>query len=225
MLEKYEVCSGLLHGFDWSNWTTGTPQERLGFCLRPRTSPGAGRREEPLVASRARVCRRPSRSLCRTKRRCASATTWPFSRPCAQCLAKRAPGEAKTQEELDLRRSADRLTRRCLRRRDGHLRRCRTEEAGHLDSLRRILGRSARHAATNLAVELLRKLLNGEIQTRSRKNVVQAQSFAEMLEQALRSYQNRAIEAAQVIEEMIALGASDMREANERGRTAKAHRR
>ena len=36
----------------------------------------------------------------------------------------------------------------------------------------------------NLAVELLRKLLRGEIKTRSRKNVVQAKSFAEMLEQA-----------------------------------------
>ena len=49
-----------------------------------------------------------------------------------------------------------------------------------------------------------------------RKNVVQARSFAEMLEQTLRRYQNRAIEAAQVIEELIGL-AKDMREANARG--------
>ncbi len=48
----------------------------------------------------------------------------------------------------------------------------------------------------NLAVELLRKLLNGEIKTRARKNVVQARSFAEMLETADPHYQNRAIEAA-----------------------------
>jgi type I restriction enzyme R subunit len=68
----------------------------------------------------------------------------------------------------------------------------------------------------NLAVELLRKLLAGEIRTRGRKNVVQARSFAEMLAQALRRYQNRAIEAAQVIEELIAL-ARQMREANARG--------
>ncbi len=52
--------------------------------------------------------------------------------------------------------------------------------------------------------------------TRRRKNVVQARSFAEMLEQPLRRYQNRAIEAAQVIEELIEL-ARDMREANARG--------
>lgn len=68
----------------------------------------------------------------------------------------------------------------------------------------------------NLAVELLRKLLSGEIRTRRRKNVVQARSFSEMLEQSLRRYQNRAIEAAQVIEELIHL-AKRMREANARG--------
>ena len=68
----------------------------------------------------------------------------------------------------------------------------------------------------NLAVELLRKLLNDEIKTNSRKNVVQARSFAEMLEKAIRKYQNRAIEAAQVIEELIKL-AKEMREAQRRG--------
>ena len=46
--------------------------------------------------------------------------------------------------------------------------------------------------------------------------MVQARSFAEMLEQTLRRYQNRAIEAAQVIEELIQL-AKEMREANARG--------
>ena len=68
----------------------------------------------------------------------------------------------------------------------------------------------------NLAVEPLQKLLNGELAVRRRKNVVQARSFAEMLEQSLRRYQNRAIEAAQVIEELIQL-AKEMREANARG--------
>ena len=68
----------------------------------------------------------------------------------------------------------------------------------------------------NLAVELLQKLLKGEIRTRSRRNVVQARSFAELLDQAVRKYQNRAIEAAKVIEELIGL-ARQMREANARG--------
>jgi type I restriction enzyme R subunit len=68
----------------------------------------------------------------------------------------------------------------------------------------------------NLAVELLQKLLRGELNVRRRKNVVQARSFAEMLDQTIRRYQNRAIEAAQVIEELIAL-AKEMREENARG--------
>ena len=68
----------------------------------------------------------------------------------------------------------------------------------------------------NLAVELLERLLKGELATRKRKNVVQARSFAEMLEETIRRYQNRAVEAAQVIEELIGL-AREMREANARG--------
>ena len=51
---------------------------------------------------------------------------------------------------------------------------------------------------------------------RRRKNIVLARSFAEMLEQTLRRYQNRAVEAAQVIEELIQL-ARELREANARG--------
>jgi type I restriction enzyme R subunit len=68
----------------------------------------------------------------------------------------------------------------------------------------------------NLAVELLQKLLKGEIKARRRRNVVQARSFAELLEQSVRKYQNRAIETAKVIEELIQL-AKDMRAANARG--------
>ena len=68
----------------------------------------------------------------------------------------------------------------------------------------------------NLAVELLQKLLKGELATRRRRNVVEARSFAEMLEQTIRRYQNRAIEAAQVIEELIVI-ARELREASARG--------
>jgi ribosomal protein L17 len=72
----------------------------------------------------------------------------------------------------------------------------------------------------NLAVELLEKLLKGDLAARRRKNLVQARSFAEMLEQTIRRYQNRAIEAAQVIEELIGL-AKEMREAHARGEALK----
>jgi len=68
----------------------------------------------------------------------------------------------------------------------------------------------------NLALELLKRLINDEIKTRMRKNVVQARAFSEMLEESVRKYQNRAIEAAQVIDELIKL-AKEMRAAQSRG--------
>ncbi len=68
----------------------------------------------------------------------------------------------------------------------------------------------------NVAVETLRKLLQDEIRVRLRKNVVQSRAFSEMLEEAMRKYHNRAIAAAQVIEELIAL-AKQMQEAQLRG--------
>ena len=68
----------------------------------------------------------------------------------------------------------------------------------------------------NLAVDLLQKLIKGELSTRRRQNMVQARSFAGMLEETIRRYQNRAIEAAQVIEELVAL-ARQIREAMARG--------
>ncbi|MGE5352273.1 MAG: type I restriction endonuclease subunit R [Acidobacteriota bacterium] len=68
----------------------------------------------------------------------------------------------------------------------------------------------------NLAFELLKKLLNDEIKVRSKRNLIQSRSFAQLLEEAIRKYQNKAIEVAELIEHLIEL-ARDMREANKRG--------
>lgn len=68
----------------------------------------------------------------------------------------------------------------------------------------------------NLALEVLRKLLSDDIKARSRKNLVQSRSFAEMLEKSIKKYQNRSIGAAQVIAELVEL-AKQMREARKRG--------
>jgi type I restriction enzyme R subunit len=68
----------------------------------------------------------------------------------------------------------------------------------------------------NVALETLRKLLNDEIKTRSRRNLVQSRSFAEMLEKTIKLYQNRSIETAEVITRLIEL-AKDMRAAQKRG--------
>jgi len=68
----------------------------------------------------------------------------------------------------------------------------------------------------NLAVEMLERLLNDEIRLKAKKNLVESKTFSEKLLAALNKYQNRAIETAQVIEELIAL-AREMRESRNRG--------
>ena len=57
----------------------------------------------------------------------------------------------------------------------------------------------------NLAVELLQRLLREEVQTRFKTNVVKQKRFSELLQASLNKYANRSIEAAQVIEELIAM--------------------
>ncbi len=68
----------------------------------------------------------------------------------------------------------------------------------------------------NFAVELLRKLLNDEVRSRSRTNVVLEKKFGDRLMDALNRYRSRAVESAQVIEELIAM-AKEFREAAKRG--------
>ena len=131
-------------------------------------------------------------------------------------LAKSTPGERKTDEELDLAirqiisravvsdEVVDIFAAAGLKKPD-----ISTLADEFLSEVRRLPQR-------NLAVELLQKLLKGKIKARGKRNVVQARSFADLLEQAIRKYQNRAIETAQVIEELIQL-ARDMRDADRRG--------
>ena len=68
----------------------------------------------------------------------------------------------------------------------------------------------------NLALELLKKLLKGEIKTRTKVNLVQSKKFSEMLDSAVKNYQNNLITSAQVIDEMIRL-AKEIKEADRRG--------
>ncbi len=68
----------------------------------------------------------------------------------------------------------------------------------------------------NLAVELLERLLEGEIKSRFATNVVQDRKFSEMLLNVIKRYQNRSIETAQVMEELVEM-AKKFREAANRG--------
>ncbi|MCP4147478.1 MAG: DUF3387 domain-containing protein, partial [bacterium] len=58
----------------------------------------------------------------------------------------------------------------------------------------------------NLALEILKKLLNDEIKARAKKNLVQSRTLMEMLETAIRNYQNKVLTAAEVIDRFIELG-------------------
>lgn len=68
----------------------------------------------------------------------------------------------------------------------------------------------------NLAVELLERLLEGEIKTRFASNVIQQKKFSELLSNVVTRYQNRSIETAQVMEELVEM-AKKFREAAKRG--------
>ena len=216
MLEKYEVCLGLFHGFDWSKWTAGTPAERLGLlpAAQEHILAQDNGKERCLRAvrelSQAFALAVPHEDALRIRDDVA------FFQAVQSVLAKRTLRQVRAQEELD--HAVRQIVSRAV------------ASEGVVDIfaaaglkkpdisilsdefLAEVRGMPRR----NLAVELLQKLLKGELATRRRKNVVQARSFAEMLEQTLRRYQNRAIEAAQVIEELIRL-AREMREASARG--------
>jgi type I restriction enzyme R subunit len=68
----------------------------------------------------------------------------------------------------------------------------------------------------NLAMELLKKLLNDELRTRRKTNLVQSRKLAEMLEDAIRRYQNKLLTATEVVEELIGL-AQDIKRADAEG--------
>ena len=216
MREKHDVCCGLFHGFDWSLWTSGTAQQRLG--LLPAAQEHILAREDGKQRylnavrelSQAFALAVPHDEALRIR------DDVGFFQAVRAALSKRAGSEARPEEELDF------AVRQIISQAVASEGVMDIFAAAGLDKpdisvlseefLAEVRGMPHR----NLAVELLEKLLKGEVSTRRRKNVVQARSFAKMLEKTLRRYQNRAIEAAQVIEELIAL-ARDMREANARG--------
>ena len=216
MLEKYEVCCALFHGFDYSVWITGTPQERLGLLPAAQEHVLAQENGKDRCIqvvrdlSRAFALAVPHEEAMRIRDDVA------FFQAVQSVLAKRAVAEARPDEELD--QAVRQIISRAV------------APEGVLDIFAaaglekpdisilsdEFLAEVRNMPQRNLAVELLQKLLKGELAVRRRKNVVQARSFAEMLEQTLRRYQSRAIEAVQVIEELIQL-ARQVREANARG--------
>ena len=216
MQEKYEICCGLFHGFDRSKWTTGTPQERLGLLPAAQEHILAQENGKDRCVqsvrdlSQAFALAVPHEDAIRIRDDVA------FFQAVQSVLAKRSPAEARPEEDLD--HAVRQIVSRAV------------VSKGVIDIFAaaglekpdisilsdEFLAEVRGMPQCNLAVDLLQKLLRGELATRRKKNVVQARSFAEMLEQTLLRYQNRAVEAAQVIEELIQL-ARELREATARG--------
>jgi len=214
--EKHEICCDLFHGFDWSAWKTGAPAARL--ALLPAAQEHILAQEngkERFVQAVSALCKAFALAVPHADA-LAIRDDVAFFQAVRAALMKRAPTEERPEEQLDYAIQqiiskavasegiVDMFAAAGLRNPDLAIL---SEEF-----LAEVRGMPHK----NLAVEVMRKLLEGEIKVRQRKNLVQARSFAEMLEKTIRRYQNRAVEAAQVIEELIAL-AREMREADKRG--------
>ena len=216
MLEKYEVCCGLFHGFDRSLWTSGTPQQRLGLLPAAQEHILAQENGKDRCLAAVRELSQAFALAVPHEEASRIADDVGFFQAVRAALSKRTVNGPRPEEELD--HAVRQIISRAV------------ASEGVMDifaaaGLRKpdisvlseqFLAEVRGMPHRNLAVELLQKLLRGEVAIRRRKNVVQARSFAEMLEQTLRRYQNRTIEAAQVIEELIGL-AKNIREASARG--------
>ena len=216
MQEKHEICCGLFHGFDWSAWIDGNSTDRLRLLPSAqehilRQQDGKTRLLETVTAlSKAFALAVPHEETTEIR------DDVGFFQTVRSVLAKptateEAQSEATEQAIRQLVSRAvvsegviDIFAAAGLERPDVSIL---SEE--FLVEVREL-------PYKNVAVELLERLLNDEIRTHSRKNLVQGRSFAEMLERSIRTYQNRTVAAAQVVEELIEI-AQEIRQAQDRG--------
>jgi type I restriction enzyme R subunit len=220
LLEKHEVVAAMFRGFDYSAIASDDPTKRLGLISgamnyvleKDLTEAGLKSRfmDETVKMCRAYALAVPHEDALAIREEVG------FFQAVRAGLAKYTPTEGKTDEEIDTairqlvskavasERVIDIFSDAGLNRPDISIL---SDE--FLAEVRDLPHR-------NLALELLRKLLNDEIKARSRKNLVEARSFAEMLEKSIQRYQNRSIETAQVVAQLIEL-AKEMRAAHRRG--------
>ena len=230
LLEKYEIVSDMFHGLDYRAGLTGSPQERLAAlagaiewvldmqqreAARESTEEGKKRahrrfNDAVLVLSKAFALAAASDEAREIRDEVG------FFQTVRAALAKSAPGAGKSSAERDL--AVQQIVSRAV---------VSTEivdilKAAGLETpdisilsdefLAEVQGMEKK----NLAMEALRKLLNGEIRSQTRVNVVQARTFSERLEEAIARYHTNAITTTEVIQELINL-AKDIRAAHRRG--------
>ena len=216
LLEKYEMACDMFHGFDWSAYFKGTPEQRL------RVIPAAMQHilaqkdgEERYIAIVTALSSAFALSVPHEKALEIRDDVGFFQ--AVKASLRKVTGEGgKSEEELDTAirqivskavvsdKVVDIFAASGIKKPDISI--LSDEFLAELKGMKH----------RNLALELLRRLLNDEIKARAKKNLMQSRSFAEMLERTIALYQNRTIEAAQIILELIKL-AQEMREANKRG--------
>jgi len=216
MLEKYEICLGMFHGFDWLAWKTGKAAAQLSVLPSAqehilKQADGKARLVKAVIdLSKAFALSVPHEETIRIRDDVA------FFQAVKAALVKSEPTGGKTEYEMNL--AIQQIVSRAIA--PGEMidifaaAGLKKPDISILSD--EFLAEVRNMPQKNLAVELLRKLLNNEIKTRAKRHLVQARSFFEMLEESIRRYQNRAIETAHIIEELIKL-AKDMRGAEKRG--------
>jgi type I restriction enzyme R subunit len=216
MLEKYEICCGLFHGFDWSPWVTGSSEDRIRLLPPAQehilTQKDGKDRLLGVVTelSKAFALAVPHEKTTEIRDDVA------FFQAVRGVLAKPSTAE-ETQYETTEQAIKQLVSKAVVSEGVVDIFTAAGLEKPDVSILSdEFLAEVRDLPHKNVAIELLEKLLNDEIRTRSQKNVVQGRSFASMLERSIRTYQNRAIEAAQVIEELIEI-AKEIRQAQERG--------
>jgi type I restriction enzyme, R subunit len=216
MLKRYEICRNMFHRFDWSHWSSGSAGQKLG--LLPNAQEHILKQED----GKKRYLRAVSDL---TK-------AFALAVPHDKALSIRDDvaffqAVRSVLAKSDVQQRVPRVDQEHLIRQIVSNAIASTEVVDIFAAagLKKpdisilsdeFLAEVQKMPQRNLAVELLQKLMDNEIKTRSKKNVVQSRRFSEMLAETIRKYQNRAIEAAQVIEELIGL-AKVMRESAERG--------
>ena len=216
MLEKHDVCLGLMHGFDWSAWADGAPAERLALLPAAQEHVLAQEDGKDRFTHAVRELSQAFALAVPDEEAIAIRDDVGFFQAVRSRLMQRSPDEERTQDDLD------HAVRQIISRAVSSGEVTDIFEAAGLEKpdisilSEEFLAEVRNMPHRNLAVELLQKLLQGEVRQRRRRNVTQGRSFAAMLAATIRRYQNRSIEAAQIIEELIEL-ARELREADERG--------
>ncbi|MFZ0818526.1 MAG: type I restriction endonuclease subunit R [Candidatus Acidiferrales bacterium] len=216
MLEKYEVCTGIFHGFDYSKYKTASPRDRAAIippAIEHVLAQDDGK--DRFLKAASQLSKAFALSVPHEKA-LAVRDDVGFLQTVRAGLAKTLSAAGKGEEELDtaIRQIVSRavasdqvidlFSAAGLKKPDISI--LSDEFLAEVKDL----------PHKNLAFEVLKKLLSDEVKTISSKNLIQSRLFSEMLQRTILKYQNRSIEAAQVIQELIDL-AKDMREANKRG--------